>query len=266
MKTRSRIMVLLICGAGIVGGAAPPALADKIFLKNGKVYDGEVVGKSDQRYLFVVKADGEEMRLSFFADEVDHVDMEKDSAQRQNPYLKEVDKVKFDVGSRQTGYELSLYKKEQRDAFDVARWYSLKEIQEVLSKEEFAYYQEFGEIAQRYAPKLVIVDTMYSDLSVVTKDDFETAKVYMHDLYDELNALKVPLVFRRSHEVYKEAVKATFLSFDALDRGALEEASRQAQISQESRALGMKLFREVVQSRRPPVEKEGSVSAGTGGV
>jgi len=254
MKTRFRIAALLICCAGILYGPAPPAAADKIFLKDGKVYEGTVVGKSDRRYLFGVKVGEEEIRLSFFLEEVDHVDMEKDSAQRQIPYLKEVEDVKFDVGKEQSGYELSLYKKEQKNAFDTGQWYTLKEIEEVLGKEEFAYYQAFGEITQRYAPKFVIIDTMYADLSVVTKDDFETAKVYMRELYEELSGLKVPPAFQRSYETYREAVKATSLSFDALDKGALEEAARQTQVSQENRAEGMKLFREVVQSRRQPAE------------
>ncbi len=266
MKTRFRITVLLICCAGILFGAAPPARADKIFLKNGKVYEGTVVGKSGWRYLFAVKVGDEEMRLSFFVEEVDHVDMEKDSAQRQIPFLKEVEKVKFDLGKQQSGYEISLYRKEQKGVFDATRWYSLKEIQEILDKEEFAYYQAFGEITQRYASKFVVIDTMYADLSVVTRDDFGLAKTYMHDLYYELNDLKVPSAFRRSYEIYKEAVRATFLSFDALDKRALEEAVRQTQVSQENRAEGMKLFREVVQGRRKPAEKEESLSAGTGGV
>jgi len=268
MKTPLRIVVLSICCAGVLCvsfGAAPPAAADKIFLKDGKVYEGTVVGKSDRRYLFAVKAGDEEIRLSFFVEEVDHVDMEKDSAQRQIPFLKEVEKVKFDVGKQQTGYELSLYKKEQKGAFDATRWYSLKEIQEVLDEEEFAYYQAFGGITQRFAPKFVIIDTMYADLSVATKDDFETAEVYMRDLYEELGGLKVPRAFRRSYEMYREAVKAISLSFDALEKGALEEAARQTQISQENRAEGMKLFREVVQSRRQTERREGSRPAATGG-
>ena len=265
MKTRFRIMVLLICAAGIHFGTASPARADKIFLKNGKVYEGTVVGKSDLRYLFIVKMGDEEMRLSFFIEEVDRVDMVKVSAQRQIPFLKEVEKVKFDIGNQRSGYEISLYKKEQKGAFDATRWYSLKEIQEVLDEAEFVYYQAFGEITKRYMPKTSIIDTMYADLSVVTKDDFETAKVYMHDLYYELNNLKVPPAFRRSFETYKEAVKAASLSFDALNKGALEEAARQTQIFQTNRAEGMKLFREVVQSRRKPAEKEKSMPTGTGG-
>jgi len=266
MMRHFRIAVLLLCGAGILLGSGHPARADKIFLKNGKVYEGTVVGKSGRRYLFAIKAADEEMRLSFFIEEVDHVDMEKDSAQRQIPFLKEVEKVKFDVGKQQSTYELSLYKKEQKSAFDAIRWYSLKEIQDVLDEEEFAYYQEFGEITRRYASKFVILDTMYADLSVATKEDFELAKGYMYDLYYELNNLSVPPVFRTSHETYKEAVKATSLSFGALDKGVLEEAARQTQISQEKRAEGMKLFRQVVQGRRQPARREESLSAGTGGV
>ncbi len=266
MKRRLRSAVLLICGAGILFGSGLEARADKIFLKNGKVYEGTVVGQSDRRTLFAVRAGDEEIRLSFFVEEVDHVDMEKDSAQRQIPFLKEVEKVKFDVGKEKSAYELSLYNKEQKSVFDATSWYSLKEIQEVLDEAEFAYYQEFGEITQRYAPKFVVIDTMYADLSVATKEDFELAKSYMHDLYDELSRLAVPPAFRTSHETYQEAVKATSLSFDALDRGVLEEAARQTQISQENRGEGLNLFRQVVQSRRQPAEREKSLSAGTGGV
>ena len=272
MKTRFRSAVLLFCGAGILFGGSPPAAADKIFLKNGKVYEGTVVGKSDRRYLFEVEAGEEKIRLSFFVEEVDRVDMEKPSAQRQIPFLKEVEKVKFDVGEKESGYEISLYKKEQKGAFDEGRWYSLKEIQEVLDEEEFAYYQEFNEITQRYAPKFVVIDTMYADLSIATKDDFETAKVYMQDLYEELSGLKVPPAFRRAYETFREAVKASSLSFDALDKGDLDAASRLTQISQTNRVEGMKLFREVVQSRRqpadaprPPAEEVGAPAAGPEG-
>ena len=257
MKRLFRFAVLLVfCAAWMACGPVRLARADKIFLKNGKVYEGKVVGKSDRRYLFVVKAAGEEMPLSFYIEEVDRVDMEKDSVERQIPYLKEVGGVTFNVGGSKKGYALDLYKKEQKGSFGASDWYSLAEIQEVLNKEEFAYYQQFGEITSRYAPKFIIVDTMYADLSQANTDDFELAKTYMHDLYYELSHLTVPPAFRTSHDTYLEAVRATSLSFDALEKGVLEEATRLTQVSQENRVSGMTLFRQVVQSRRPSPKKD----------
>jgi len=253
MKRSLCCVILFACGTLFLG--ASRALADKIFLKNGKVYEGKVVGKSDQRYLFAIQTGGKSLRLSFFTDEVDRVDMEKDSVQRQIPFLKEVKDVSFNVPGRERAYEISLYNKEQqKSAFEATDWYTSAAIKEVLTEDEYAYYEAFGDIAKRFATKFVVVDTMYADLSVVTRDDFETAKVYMVDLYEELAALKAPPAFRESLDVYMTAVKATAMSFDALGARNLETASQQAQISQEYRVKGMKMFSQAVQVRRVPTE------------
>ncbi|MGE5280160.1 MAG: hypothetical protein ACM3L6_05420 [Deltaproteobacteria bacterium] len=249
-------------GATVFLTAAGPAAADKIFLKNGKVYEGTVVGKSDRRYLFAVKAGDEQIRLSFFTDEVERVDMEKPTAERQMPYLQDVKKAEF--GDKKEGaYEISLYNKEQKGAFDTTDWYTVDEIRDVLTEKEFAYYQAFNELVNRYAPSFVVIDTMFGDLSQATKEDFERARDSMGDLAGELGALSVPPAFRRPHEAYVNAAQATARVFEALEAGRLEEAGRLAQASQEGRIAAMNLFRQLVQGRRQVAEKPADASEGS---
>ena len=77
-------------------------LADKIYLKNGKVYEGKVLGRSDRRYLFSLDADGESLSVSFFLEDIAKVELSKDSVAKQIPYLKEVESTQMTVEQEET--------------------------------------------------------------------------------------------------------------------------------------------------------------------
>ena len=70
-------------------------LADKIYLKNGKVYEGKILGRSDRRYLFSMDAGGESLSVSFFLEDIAKVELGKDSIDKQIPYLKEVESTEM---------------------------------------------------------------------------------------------------------------------------------------------------------------------------
>ena len=70
---------VLWLGAGSV-------FADKIYLKNGKVYDGKIIGRSPRRYLFALDLDGSSVQLSFFTEDIEKVEWGKNTVQEQIPY------------------------------------------------------------------------------------------------------------------------------------------------------------------------------------
>src|SRR5512135_2808211 len=78
---------------------ASSAWADRITLKDGKVYEGKILGKSDRRYLFSLSVDGDAFPISFFIDQVEKVEMSQDTVEKQIPYLKEVDILKVPIES-----------------------------------------------------------------------------------------------------------------------------------------------------------------------
>lgn len=231
--------------------------ADKIYLKDGKVYEGKVTGKSDRRYLFALNLDGDFVPLSFFVDQVDKVELSKDTVAAQIPYLKEVDSMKVPVKEETNKvYELSLYNKNQKQSMAADLPFTETDIKNLLSKEEREYYHEYNEVAQRYADKLVEVQDVYANLPSAAKADFVRVSQSMDDLYFELNGIAAPPAFKPYHTSCLESVKAAYLAFKALEKGLLEDASRQTKISEESKACSIHLFRRLIEDRRSSVPKK----------
>jgi hypothetical protein len=233
----------------------PLSLADKIYLKDGKVYEGKIIGRSDRRYLFSLDTDGEFLPVSFFLENVAKVELSKDSVAKQIPYLKEVESTKMAAGEEgqkkeenQKVYELSLYKKGQTQPTEPP--FSDADLVKILSKEEYDYYLRYNEILRRYADKVVAIENIYADLTKATKQDFTTAKGDMEDLYYELNSMPVPESFKKSHASYLESVKATYLGFSALEQGLLEEASKQIKISDDAKQRAASEFRETILNKK----------------
>lgn len=224
-------------------------LADKIYLKDGKVYEGKVLGRSDRRYVFSLDAGGESLPISFFLEDIAKVELGKDSVDKQIPYLKEVESTEM-AGDKQKSkvYELSLYKKDQAPSAEAP--FSTADLAKLLSKQEYEYYQNYNDVLNRYADKIVLIQDIYANLTTATKQDFANAKGDMEDLYFELNSLAVPEIFKKSHVSYLESVKATYMAFGALEQGMLEEASKQIKISEESRQRSVSEFREVILDRK----------------
>jgi hypothetical protein len=235
----------------------PLASADKIYLKDGKVYEGKVTGKSDRRYLFALNLDGDLIPISFFIDQVDKVELSKDTVATQIPYLKEVDSAKVPVkeGTDKV-YELSLYNKNQKPSMAADLPFTEVDIKKLLSKEEREYYREYNQVAQRYADKLVEVQDAYANLPSATKADFVRISQSMDDLYFELNGIAAPPAFKSYHASCLESVKATYLAFKALEKSLLEDALRQIKISEESKARSISLFRRLIEDRRSAVPKK----------
>jgi len=224
-------------------------LADKIYLKDGKVYEGKILGRSDRRYLFSLDADGESLPVSFFLENVAKVELNKDSVDKQIPYLREVESTKMTVEQENPKvYELSIYKKGQTPSTETL--FSDGGLVKLLTKQEYEYYETYNEILNRYADKIVAIQDIYADLTKATKQDFANAKGYMEDLYSELNSLVVPEIFKKSHVSYLESVKATYMVFTALEQGLLEEASKQIKISEESRQRSVSEFRQIILDRK----------------
>jgi len=145
-------------------------------------------------------------------------------------------------------YEFSLYKKGLGGAGTVN--FTDVQVRKILNKEEFEYYDKFNGINRKYADKFSAIDSIYENLTTATKEDFLAAKQYMDGLYFELNGLVVPAMFKKSHITYLQSVKATYLAFDALEQGILEEAAKQIKISQETKETSLLLFREILMSKQ----------------
>lgn len=228
-----------------------PGHADKIYLKDGKSYEGKLIGRSERRYVFSVKADGETFSMSFFPEDIEKIELDKDTVEEQIPYLKEVDSLQVRVTKdRPKIYELSLYKESQIQAADSSK-FTEQDLQAALTKQEREYYNKFNGILKRYTDKFQVVQNLYLSLTTATREDFARAKQYMDELYFELNNIFVPEAFRRSHGAYLESVKASFLAFTALERGMLDEAAKQIKTSEETKQLSMNEFRSVIVARKP---------------
>ncbi len=249
---RLKIIIVIIL---VFGVRYPLCYADKIFLKDGKVYEGKLIGKSERRYLLAVDFSGESLQMSFFLEDVAKVELGKDTVESQILYLKDVESLKVEVKQQnpQT-YELSLYNKGQAGAAQFSL--SEKEIKKILDSDEFEYYQRFNDTLKKYADKYAAIQDTFVNLTTATKEEFASSKQYMDELYFELNNLFVPPAFKKSHIAYLESVKATFLAFNALEEGVLDEAAKQIKISEESKQRSMSFFREVIFSRKPPPAEE----------
>jgi len=251
MTKTGNLFLLISLFALFLGPLIAPGFAsDKIYLKNGKQYEGKLVGKSERRYLFTVNADGVTFPMSFFPDEVEKIELDKDSMDKQVPYLKEVEPLKVKVAEEKPKvYELSLFK-EGMGPIDIPKAQEV-ELKKALNKDEAEYYERFNDILKRYMDKFAAIQGIYSNLTSATKEDFASAKSYMDELYFELNNLFVPEAFRKSHVAYLESVKANFLAFSALEDGMLDEASKQMKISEDSKQKSMSEFRQVILSKMP---------------
>lgn len=230
----------------------PLSYADKIYLKDGKSYEGKLIGRSHKRYLFSVDADGEYFRMSFFPDSVEKIELDKDTVEEQIPYLKEVEDFSVDAkDDKSKAYQISLYKGGSQAGDADSSKFSLKELKGRLDKQENEYYAKFNGILDRYVDKSQFIQNLYLNLTVATREDFARARQYMDELYFELNNIFVPDAFKRSHAFYLEYVKASYLTFQALLSGMLDEASKQIKISEEAKERSALEFRDVITSRKP---------------
>jgi hypothetical protein len=238
----------------LILGFCSSTYADKIYLKDGKVYEGKLLGKSQKRFLFSVEVEGETFQMSFFPGDVQKIELGKNTVEEQIPYLKEVESTKISVQEGQPKtYEMSLYKEGPKEAQIPA--FSDKEVRSVLNKEEAEYYQHFNEILNKYIDKFSAIQNILMNLTTATREDFAGAKQYMDELYFELNNLFVPAAFKKSHMSYLESVKANFLVFQALEQGALDEAAKQIKIVEDSKLRAVNAIKELFKSRhenQPP--------------
>ncbi len=228
-----------------------PAYADKIFLKSGKNYEGKLVGRSERRYLFALdSASDSPVKISFFLEDVDKIELSKDTVESQIPYLKDVESLKVDTQPK--SYEISIYKEGQGQKTEPT--FTEKEVAKALGKEEGEYYQRFNDILKKYVDKFQFIQNIYLNLTTASKEDFASAKIYMDELYFELNNIFVPEAFKKSHVAYLQSVKASFLAFSALEQGMLDEAAKQIKVSEESKQHSMDEFRSVCLSRQAAVQ------------
>ncbi|MFA5039865.1 MAG: hypothetical protein WC732_09345 [Candidatus Omnitrophota bacterium] len=255
-----RLILIMLC-AGFVCG--PAQAADKITLKDGRVYEGKVLGKSDRRYLFSLVIDGEALPLSFFLEDVEKIELDKQSVDRQIPYLKEVESLKVPVTKEQeqgTVYEFSMYKKGQQQEGD-QEFFTKEEIRGILDKEEFEYYENFTKTTNRHADKLIAIDSLYQNLPTATPEDFAAVRKSLDQIYFELNRLVAPAIFKESHQSYLQFIQATYMVFGALDRGLLDEASRQIKDAEQAKRRSLMAFRKAILDRKKekasePVQQE----------
>lgn len=225
------------------------AHADKIYLKDGKVYEGRLVGKSEKRFLFSVDMSGTSLEMSFFPENVEKIELGKETVESQIPYLKDVESTKVGTKERaEKTYELSLYKEPGRAP--QVEVFTENELKLIFTKDEFEYYQKFNDILVRYTDKFSFIQNVYLNLTTATKEDFVRAKDYMDGLYFELNSLSAPDIFRRPHAAYLEAIKASYLSFDALAQGLLEEAAKQNRLSEDGKQGAMSAFRDAIFAKK----------------
>jgi hypothetical protein len=246
------VKIVLFILAACFCGAASMAYADKITMKDGKVYEGRITGKSDRRYVMALDAGGEEVSVSIFTDEVDKVEMGRESVKRQIPYLKEVEKVKVKTGGSRI-YEMSLDRKtgasQGTDPTAITHDAALKS----LDDKERAYYEKFDAILKRHEEDFVYIEQLYADLPKATPEDFVQAKQLMDQVYFEVNALEVPTAFKPAHMLFLNSVKATFLAFGALEKGLLEEAQQRINESVQGKLLAAEARRELLEVRREKI-------------
>lgn len=227
----------------------PLAHADKIYLKDGKVYEGRLVGKSEKRFLFSIDASGTPLAMSFFPENVEKIEIGKDTVQSQIPYLKDVESTKMGTEEKaEKTYEISLYK--EPGSAPQVEVFTENELKFIFTKDEFEYYQKFNDILRRYTDKFSFIQNVYLNLTTATKEDFIRAKESMDTLYFELNNLSAPDIFKRPHAAYLEAIKASYLSFGALEHGLLEEAAKQNRFSEDGKQGAMLAFRDAVLAQK----------------
>lgn len=235
-----------------------PAFADKIYLKNGKVYDGKLLGKSEKRYLFSVDVDGIKFNMSFFPEEVEKLELEKKTVDEQIPYLKDVASFKVDAAKT---YEISLYgepKNEQAKDGNGSE-FSQEQLQGILSKEESDYYNQFTFVLKKYVDKFNFILGIYSDMTSATRDDFAKARQYLEEMVRELSALAVPELFKRAHTDYVESLRSSFLGFKALEHGMLEQAQAQIKQSEDLRQRALLEFRNTIMQKSGAAEEAATV-------
>ena len=256
MKKRG-LVILTLVGLGL-GLSVSTALADKVYLKDGKVYEGKLIGKSPWRYLFNVSAAGETAQMSFFVEDVDKIELSKDTVESQIPYLKDVESLDVKVAHpevRQDSqqYRLALYTKSQD--MPAAEVFTDTELKKVLNDQEYEYYQKFTDILKRYADKFSTIQNIFLNLTTASKEDFGACKQYMDEMYFEMNSLYIPQLFKKSHTLALESAKSTYLAFNSLEQGQLEEASKQIKTSEDSRERAAQEFRAAIESRKPKVSE-----------
>lgn len=243
---KSRLVILFFLFLFLF--AARAESADKIFLKDGKVYEGRLKAQSDKRYLFSIGEGEEATDISFFVEDVDKVELDKQTVKRQIPFLKEVESLKVEGDKKGEGYELSLYKKGQLEGN--RDFFTAEEIRGILNDEEFAYYSNFTGATSRHADELVLIDNICQNLPQATHEDFVSAKKTLDQLYFEVNAVPAPPIFKESHQAYLDFIKSSFTVFGALERGLLDEASRQMSISEQSKRKALLSFRQAILQRK----------------
>ena len=153
---------------------------------------------------------------------------------------------------------MSLYKESQGKKADPT--FSEQELRKTLSREESEYYQRFNEILKKYVDKFSAIQNIYMNLTTATREDFEAAKQYMDELYFELNNLFVPETFKKSHVSYLQSVKSSYLAFNALGQGMLDEAAKQIKISEDSKQRSMEEIRDIISKKKLTSQEEGKAS------
>ncbi|MFH0877086.1 MAG: hypothetical protein V1863_02545 [Candidatus Omnitrophota bacterium] len=252
MITKSRLSIFLFL---LFFAANPLAYADKIYLKNGKMFEGKLIGKSNIRYLFHIDTAGESLPMSFFMEYVDKIELGKDTVEEQIPYLKEVESMKVRVKEDESKiYELSLYNKSTQVQDQVT--FSESQLKKSLAPDEQEYYQKFTDILNKYEDKDAFIRNIYANLTSVRSQDFTSAKQYMDELYFELNNFFVPQAFRKPHQAYLEVVRETFLAFGSLEQERLDEASKHMKASDDARQKFVEEFRSVILSRKSATTAE----------
>ncbi|MFH1692045.1 MAG: hypothetical protein ABIC68_05720 [Candidatus Omnitrophota bacterium] len=236
--------------------------ADKIYLKNGKVYEGKLLGRSEKRFLFSVNAEGEKFPMSFFPEDISKLELDKESMDTQIPYLKEVETLKVKIAEDSPKiYEMSLFKESQLQKDGTT--FSEVELKKALGAEEAEYYDKFNAILKRYIDKFSFIQNIYANTTIATREDYEEAKKYLDELYFELNNIFVPAIFKKSHMLYLASVKASYLAFNALDNRMLDEASKQIKFSEETKQRSMAEFRQVILNCKAATEASSKQDAAT---
>lgn len=244
-KSGSRLFLALAVFSGVL---TADVFADRIYLKDGKVYEGKLIGQNDQRYLFSVLLGEEYIRMSFFPEDIERLERDKETVQTTLPYLKDVESFKISFNEDQPKvYEATLYKESQEKAGDSS--FLEGELQGALSEKESEYYRKFNHVLKKHIDHFSYIQNLYINLTTATREDYAQAKQYLDQIYFELNNMKAPEIFQRTHGLYLESVKAGFMVFSALERGLLEEASRQIKISEETKQQSMLEFRNIIMER-----------------